>query len=250
MIFDTIIKQAKFTSKQYNLKLVEYCVGNLFTHTVIEYNNKKYMGLTLTPKDEGEVYLTEYTSLEDIFEKSKYYDISKRAVALSAINAVGQFLLDMEKIELKDNLRTLLSEFINSHSSKEDKIVFIGNLSPVVLKLKQSGKDVDVFCRQTNDKYLGVYNDIFEYEGVSKADIVVITGASLIGSTIDALLRFTHKAKIVLLAGFSAGGYYKWYENMGITHIASVTTSGFVVNKNTVLEDIFDQQCYLKEIGN
>jgi hypothetical protein len=250
VIFDTLIEQARLTSKQYNLKLVECCVGSFFTHTVIESENKKYIGLTLTPKDEGEIYLTEYTSLDDVFDKSKYYDISKRAVALSAVNAVGQFLFDMEKIDLKDNLRTLLADFINNHSSKEDKIVFIGNLSPVVLKLKQSGKNVDVFCRQTNDKYLGVYNDIFEYEGISKADIVVITGASLIGSTIDAVLKFTQKARIVILAGFSAGGHYAWYENMGITHIASVTTSGFVMSKNTVMEDIFEQKCYLKEIGN
>lgn len=250
MIFDTLIKQVKLTSQQYNLKLVEYCVGSLLTHTVVEYKNKKYIGLTLTPKDEGEVYLTEYTSLEDIFEKSKYYDISKRAVALSAINAVGQFLLDMEKRELKDNIRVVLSDFLNRNSSKEDKIVFVGNLSPVVLKLKQSGKNVDVFCRQTNDKYLGIYNDIFEYEGVSKADIVVITGASLIGSTIDAVLKFTQKARIVILAGFSAGGYYQWYENMGITHIVSISTEDFIINKYTVIEDIFEQKCYLKEIGN
>jgi len=250
VIFDTLTKQARVASKQYDLKLVEYCVGSVFTHTVVEYKNKKYIGLTLTPKEEGEVYLTEYESLEDIFEKSKYYDISKRAVALSAVNAVGQFLLDMEKIELKDNLRALLSDFINHNSSKEDRIVFVGNLSPVVLKLKQSGKNVDVFCRQTSDKHLGIYNDIFEYEGVSKADIVVITGASLIGSTIDAVLKFTQKAKIVILAGFSAGGHYKWYENIGITHIASIYTDGFVMNKNTVLEDIFEQKCYLMETSN
>ncbi|QOG11986.1 Rossmann-like domain-containing protein [Arcobacter sp. FWKO B] len=250
MILNKLIEYAKICAKQHNLVLLDFGMGDTLTYTKIGFLDKVFIGLTITPKKEGDLFNCEYVDLEDILNKGKYFDVAKRAQALSAINAIGQFLSSYENIDLQGNLREVLTDFINHKSSKTDKIVFIGNLSPVVLRLKQHGKDVNVFCRQESDKHLGVYNDIFEYEGVSQADIVVITGASLIGSTIDALLKFTQKARIVILAGFSAGSYPKWYSNLGITHVASINTNGFKICNNTTLEDIFERKCYLVEVSN
>jgi len=251
VIFLRLLDEALRCAKENDLKLLSFSMGDLLTHTKILYKDQVFIGVTITPRNEGDLFASEYESLEQLLNGGKTYDISKRAFALSAINAIGQFLLSLNKPVFGENLRTELSSKIVTLSKKDDKIVFIGNLSPVVTRLKQLGKNVTVFCRESNNKHIGIYNDIFEYEAVSQADIVVITGASLIGSTIDAILKFTTNTKAVILAGFSAGGYPKWYEGVGITHIGSIYLEDFVLDKkDTTLDKIFDQKCYFVEIGN
>ena len=92
--------------------------------------------------------------------------------------------------------------------------------------------------------------DIFEYEAISKADIVVITGATLIGSTIDAILKFTSNAKMVVLAGFSAGANPEWFKNKNIDYIGSISLKD--CKKEDVLlndlETIFKNGCYITKI--
>ncbi len=82
----------------------------------------------------------------------------------------------------------------------------------------------------------------------------MITGAALIGSTIDALLKFTSKARMVILSGFSAGANPLWLNNLGLTHVASISLSDCSkveletdLEKND-LELIFKNKAYIKEL--
>lgn len=250
MIFHQLLEYALLCAKQHSLTLVDFGIGDEFVYTKIGVLNQEFIGITITPKGEGEVLIPQYSNLYELLEQSRGFDVSKRALGLSAINAIGQFLLKFDTPKLESNLRQTLIEFLQNNYTKNDKIVFIGNLSPVVMKLQETKANIQVFCRQKNDSQQNIYNDIFEYEALENADIVVITGASLIGSTIDAMLKYTQKARIVILAGFSAGGYYKWYSNLGITHVASINTNGFKICNNTTLEEIFERKCYLVEVGN
>jgi uncharacterized protein len=246
MIFDKLKKKALQSAKENSLELVDFGIYNLFTYARISNGKKIFIGVTLTPKDEGEITLLTYSSINEIL-KTKSYDLAFRAVALATINAIGQYELSKSKVKLKSNLREELSNLILKNSTELDRIVFVGNLSPVVKKLRSNQRDVTVFCRMDTNPKEKVYNDIFEYEAVSKASIVVITGASLIGSTIDALLKFTQKAKMVILAGFSAGTYPRWFEQIDFTHIASTYLEGCSVEtiKQNNLEDIFQNPCYI-----
>ena len=92
----------------------------------------------------------------------------------------------------------------------------------------------------------GVYNDIFEYEAVSRASVVVITGAALIGSTIDAILKFTQNARAVIVAGFSAGAHPSWFEDTGLTHVVSTYLGDFSpeIIKRDNLKDVFENPSY------
>lgn len=246
MILDKLKQKALNCAKRNGLELVEFCIYDTFTYAVVRAGEKSFKGLTLTPNKEGELGEIAFSSIKEILQSSSY-DIALRAVTLAVINAVGQYKLSKEKIDFKGNIQQELSKELLENTSEMDKIVFIGHLGPVVANLREKGRDVTVFCRTQTDPLNGIYNDIFEYEAVSKASVVVITGASLIGSTIDALLKFTKNARAVFLAGFSAGAHPSWFENTGLTHIASTCLWDFspeIIKQNN-LEDVFKNPSYL-----
>ncbi len=251
MILDDLKNKALNCAKENNLEFIDFEICDLLTYVRVSDKKKIFTGVALTPKGEGQLETIQCSSIKEILQ-SKTYDISLRAVTLATINAIGQYTLSKEKLELRENLREELTKLIMKNSNELDKIVFIGHLSPVVNKLKENKYDVTVFCRTKTDSQNKVYNDIFEYEAVSEASIVVITGAALIGSTVDALLQFTKKAKMVILAGFSAGVYPLWLDNIGFTHIASTYLENFSpeIIKQNKLEDVFQNPCYIYHLKN
>lgn len=179
-------------------------------------------GVALSPRNEGTPTPLTLQNLEGIIDAGSGFDPFKRAMALAAINAVGQYALARENPETAADLRALIIEKILENSTQQTRIAVIGYLRPVVERLKREGRQVEVFCREYRNPQEGVYNDIFEYEAVGEAEIMLITGAALIGSTVDALIALSPKARMRILSGFSAGVYPAWLEGSGITHVASL----------------------------
>lgn len=245
MLLNQLKEKALESAIKDKLSLKEFLLDKTFTFCIISDGKNDFIGLTLTPKDEGELNSIQLNTIEDILSTHNY-NLALRAVSLALINAIGQYELSKKNIPLKPNLRIELHETIYNLSCEDDNIVFIGNLKPVVKKLSVSRKNISVFCRSMTDEKNGVYNDIFEYEAVEKADVVIITGAALIGSTIDALLKFTSKAKAVILSGFSAGLNPSWLEGFPITHVASTSLKESKKENilNISLEEIFNNSCY------
>ncbi len=250
MILEKLKQKALEYAKQEGLKLIDFDLCEQFTYAKVAKDTKQFTGVTLTPKNEGELNKIDHFTIEEILNE-KSYDISIRALSVALINAIGQYAISKDGIELQGNIQENLAKKLLELSDKKDKIVFIGHLTPVVAKLRAEGRDVDVFCRTQSDFKNGVYNDIFEYEALSCADIVVVTGASLIGSTVDAVLKFSFGARMVILAGFSAGADPKWYENLGFTHVTSTYLEEFGVDiiKRNNLGDVFKNPSYFKELN-
>ncbi|RYA23931.1 hypothetical protein CRU96_05850 [Malaciobacter halophilus] len=248
MILDILKQQALQSAKKNSLTLKSFKICEPFTYVEVTNKTKTSIGVALSPSDEGDLKNNNFKSIEDILEDDSF-NLASRAITLATINAIGQYELQENPPLLKKNLRVESCEFLLKNSTKEDKMVFIGNLKPVIKKLKENSRDVAVFCRRKKELNNEVYNDIFEYEAVSKADIVVITGAALIGSTFDALLKFATKAKIVMVSGFSAGLNPIWLKNSNVTHVASLylkDCSKEKIEKNP-FEDIFENSCYLQK---
>lgn len=250
MILDKLKMHALKSIEKNNLKLKKIYIGKVFTYVLVcdeNDENETSIGITLTPIKEDSS--KEFSSLEEILKDNSYLSLS-RAIALAAINAVGQYEIKKQNFLLEDNLREAIFNLIMENYKKDDKIVFVGNLKPLVKKLKEDNKDVEVFCRAKVETKIGVYNDIYEYEAVDKANIVMITGASLIGSTIDALLKFTSNARLVILSGFSAGANPIWLNHLGITHVASIDMENCSQEdlQKDDLELIFNNKCYIKEL--
>lgn len=249
MILDELKQQALQSAKKNSLILKSFKICEPFTYVEVTNKTKSFIGVALSPIDEGDLENINFKNIEDILEDDSF-NLASRAIILTTINAIGQYELQENPPSLKKNLRVASCEFLLENSTKKDKIVFIGNLKPVIKKLKENSRDVAVFCRRKKELNSEVYNDIFEYEAVSKADIVVITGAALIGSTFDAILKFATNAKIIMVSGFSAGLNPVWLKNSNVTHIASLylkDCSKDKIEKNP-FEDIFENSCYLQKI--
>jgi len=249
LILKQLQQNALKSVKNNNLILKDYHIGETFTHVFISDGKKEYLGVTLSAKNEGESKPCHFDSLSDILQHQSF-NIASRTVILSAINAVGQYELRSKDLDLKANLRQELFNLINNNSNEDEKIVFIGNLKPLVKKLRENNKDVTVFCRTKVEPDQKVFNDIFEYEAISQANIVIITGASLIGSTIDAMLKFTNKAKMVIISGFSVGLDPIWLKGLGIDYVASLYLENYTKQKiqNDPFESIFDNRCYIQKL--
>ena len=82
-----------------------------------------------------------------------------------------------------------------------------------------------------------------------RADIVVITAASLIGSTIDALLALKRPGQIVVIAGFSGSCDPRWYEGLGINYAAGIDLDRCDDPQSLDLNNIFSYPGYFEKIG-
>ena len=220
-LFQHLKKEAWTYAQSKNVVLEECGVTKTCVYVIVKTEAKKSIGTTLTPHAEG-LNAIKSESIKEIFDYSDAYNPLQRAVALALINALGQHALGDDIEVSKAGTRSLLPQKILEMTQAGDEIVFIGNLEPVVAKLKQEGRNPIVFCRQKKAYEEAIYSDIFEYEAISKSKIAIITGAALIGSTIDALLAMSPKNAIRIMAGFSAAAHPLWLRGRGLTHVASM----------------------------
>jgi uncharacterized protein (DUF4213/DUF364 family) len=247
MLFDNLKAKALEIIKEDGLSFLDGGIGKTLTCVSLKTKNGAVSGVALSPKNEGEPLVFKKDSIENLLLDAQSFSPNKRSIGLAIINAIGQYQLQKDPIQYYPNLRVALSKHIQKLTCKESKIVFIGHLVPVVNALKQIRDNVIVFCRQKSDIQNGVYNDIYEYEALEDADVVVITGAALIGSTIDAILAMCSPKAHIILAGFSAGIYPLWLKDTAICEVASINLANVPLAKllNYSVEDIFVHQGYI-----
>ncbi len=247
MIYHDLRHKALQYVKAHEITVDSSFINDHFYGCIVQGGGRKSVGVCLKPKGEGSKAAAKSGDLADMIGTN--YCVHSRAAGVAAINALGQHAMAPGSGE--KNLRELLSTQIMHRCGQKSRIVFIGHLEPVVAKLRQNGYDPQVFCRQRVDTNARIYNDIYEYEAISKADMVIITGASLIGSTIDAMLAFTRPRQTVILAGFSAGAYPGWYKNTGVDYVASIDlgTCTKAGAKALDMAKVFAYPAYFEKIG-
>lgn len=221
MLFHQLTQAARQAAHVHGLRLCEFTLGALLTHVRVTDGTRTASGVCLTPTREGQPTPIRTDSLDAIWEEGGKFDVYRRALALGAANAVGQWQRASIPSTDSAGMRDLLLRHLVEDSTPDTAIVFIGHLRPVVAALRSAGRRPLVFCRAENDPEQGVYNDIFEYEGLAGAEVVVMTGAALIGSTADAVIRASSGARRRYAVGFSAGANPEWFRGSGITHVAS-----------------------------
>lgn len=220
-IFQHLMIKAREYALEHHLSVEDFGVSASMIYAIVHGDNKRTIGVTLIPHGEGDLCALEGKCIEEIFDHALTFNPLKRAFALALINAIGQHALH-NTFSPADNTRSLLVQQILEMTHVGDEIVFVGNLAPVVAKLKEEGRNPIVFCRQKNNESERIYSDIFEYETIQTAPIAIITGATLIGSTLDALLKLSPPQSIRILAGFSAGAHPSWFKGSGLTHVTSM----------------------------
>ncbi len=248
-IFEHLMAKAREYSLKNCVEVVEYGMNDNMIYVIVGDDLKKSIGVTLNSKEESYVKTLKGDSVEEIFKYAKEFNPLQRAFALATINALGQHAQDKE-LEFEEDLRELLTKKVLEFSGEDDEVTFVGNLKPVVMKLAQNNRKPVVFCRNKEHYSDVVYSDIFEYEMIQKESVAVITGASLIGSTIDALIKLSPKNSPRILAGFSAAAHPSWFKGTGVTHIASLSI-GLDFRESLLKgewEKVFDHKAYFVEV--
>ena len=251
MLFHQLTQAARQAAHVHGLRLCEFTLGALLTHVRVTDGTRMASGVCLTPTREGHPTPIRTDTLEAIWEEGGKFDVYRRALALGAANAVGQWQRASIPSTDPAGMRGLLLRHLIEDSTPDTAIVFIGYLRPVVAGLRAAGRRPLVFCRAENDPEQGVYNDIFEYEGLAGAEVVVMTGAALIGSTADAVIRASSGARRRYAVGFSAGANPEWFRGSGITHVAAPLLADLPreIPARNDLEALFSYPAYCEEIS-
>jgi len=251
MLFHQLTQAARQAAHVHGLRLCEFTLGALLTHVRVTDGTRTASGVCLTPTREGQPTPIRTDSLGAIWEEGGKFDVYRRALALAAANAVGQWQRASIPSTDPTGMRDLLLRHLVEDSTPDTAIVFIGHLRPVVAGLRAAGRRPLVFCRAGNDPEQGVYNDIFEYEGLAGAEVVVMTGAALIGSTADAVIRASSGARRRYAVGFSAGANPEWFRGSGITHVAAPLLADLPreIPARNDLEALFSYPAYCEEIS-
>ena len=251
MLFHQLTQAARQAAHAHGLRLCEFTFGAVLTHVRVTNGTRTASGVCLTPAGEGYPAPIRTDSLEAIWEEGRKFDVYRRALALAAANAVGQWQRASTPWSGPTGMRDLLLRHLLEDSTPDTAIVFIGHLRPVVAGLRAAGRNPLVFCRADKDPEQGMYNDIFEYEGLAGAEIVIMTGAALIGSTADAVIGASAKARHRYAVGFSAGANPEWFRGSGITHVASPLLADLPreIPARNDLEALFDFPAYCEEVS-
>lgn len=250
MLFHQLTLAARQAAPIHELRLRDFTIGALLTQVRVTDGTRMASGVCLTPTGEGRPTTVRVDGLEAIWEEGRRFDVYHRALALAAANAVGQWQRASTPWPGAAGMRDLLLRHLLDASTPDTAIVFIGHLRPVVAGLCAAGRSPLVFCRADNDPEQGVYNDIFEYEGLAGAEIVIMTGAALIGSTADAVIGASARARRRYAVGFSAGANPEWFRGSGITHVASPLLADLPreIATHNDIEAVFNYPAYCEEV--
>jgi len=108
---------------------------------------------------------------------------------------------------------------------REDSVAVVGYIRPLVGKLRAKAREVHVFER--NPQLRGdALPDTFVDPILPKADIVVISGSSLVNGTLDMLLELSKGARLVVFAGPTASTLPEPLFKQGVKIIAGVRAKG------------------------
>jgi hypothetical protein len=129
------------------------------------------------------------------------WDIRARIVGIATLNALSQIALD----KLAREIWPFGGDIVD-HLTTQGKIaVVVGNMQPIVVKLRETAKQVHVLERSMELRNESTLPDTAAEQIVPESDIVLITGTAIENGTIDRLLELSANAEEVAIVGPTAG---------------------------------------------
>lgn len=228
----------KRKSQLESLKLSRVCISLCYTAVMLDND---YVGLCHTPtEDIGHSHWGRrrgfhgFKALE-IAQLANSFDMIERTVGIAALNALSQHLMDSEGYE-----RQLGMDIFSAIDVKEkDSVAVVGYIRPLVGKLRAKVREVHVFER--NPQLRGdALPDTFVDSMLPKADVVFISGSSVVNGTLDRLLELSEKAKFVAVAGPTASMLPDPLFERGVNLVAGVRAKG-----SEVLEAVAEAKAFV-----
>lgn len=191
-----IERKKKFLS---GLELSKVSVGLCYTGVML---SNEYAGLCHTPiEDIPHTHVKRMRNfhgmkVNEALSLARSLSMLERSIGIATINAVSQLIMDQEEYPRK----TDVDIFDSIDLSGCNNAAVIGYIRPLVGKLRGKLPSVHVFER--NPQLRGdALPETFAYQFLPKADVVLITGSSIVDGTIDHLLELSKNAKFTAVAG-------------------------------------------------
>ena len=207
-----------------DLKISRACVGISHTAAMIENG---YVGLCHTPLEdmgqpiwEPKLRFHGARALE-IAQLANSLNMVERAIAIATLNALSQYVMDLEEREREFGVD--VSDAIEVRG--EDSAAVIGYMRPIVERLRAIAREVYLFER--NPQLRGdALPDALVDSILPKADVVVVSGASLVNGTLDRLLELSKGARFVAVAGPTASVLPEPLFERDVKVVAGIRTKG------------------------
>ncbi len=214
MILNIIKKRIEKISNGFSIE--DFSFGLPYSYVIVEKDGKCSMGVAMTMPEEVQHYENRFhdVSTSTFISAIESKNIIERTLALATVNAVSQYY-----ININNSIQMDINEIITHLNGK---VGVIGNMPPLVKELKENGKNVYIFERNTRLWHEEVLSDTLEYSMLPEMDIVISTASVLVNNTIDLIVERSKNAKSVILVGATGQILPELLKGTGITHIASM----------------------------
>lgn len=206
------------------LKLSSTCVSIFYTAVMLENN---YVGLCYTPREDighptGKPRPSfRGTRVVETAQMANSLDMIERAVGIATLNAISQYLMEFEGYERQFGVDA--SNVLKLR--KRDRVVVVGYIRPIVEKLRAKVRELRVLERNPQMRGDALPDTLAEVI-VPKADVVVISGSSLVNGTLDRLLELSKRARLTGVVGPTASMLPEPLFKRGANVVAGVQAKG------------------------
>ncbi|MBQ2635490.1 MAG: DUF364 domain-containing protein [Methanobrevibacter sp.] len=172
--------------------------------------------------------------LDDIFCDN----VLRRTLGIAALNALSNLIWENNDSEYEPEMG--IDAFDEIDVTKYEKTVVVGALIPMLKKLIANGNDFTILeqdPRTLKDREMKFYapsEDAYKY--VPDADLLVITGVTILNGTLSSLLEMAKPEAEILITGPTASMLPDVFFKNGVT-----MTGGIVVTKADELLDIISE---------
>ena len=202
------------------IEIVDYAIGAKYSYAIVEGKHGRAMGTAYVPLEDIEKGHSRVPKISVVGSMLSSTNIFEKSLGVAVLNAVSQYLLwNMGKGK---NFKITYENIIEKVAKmcKGCKTVVVGNMVPVVSRLKEMG--MDVVALERNPRFrAGALADIFAPRIVPEAEVLIVSGTTLVNDTLDYILSLAERARIMALVGPS-GSVYPSDILEGITHIAGL----------------------------
>lgn len=206
--------------------VIDYAVGLRYCYVVVEGSSGRSMGVAITPIEDilgVRLELPSIPKIKALLNLVSSLNTLEKALGIALLNALSSYLLWV--IGYRDGIDIYEGNIFNTMINiVKEPVVVIGNMQPLVKKLRDSGiNDIVITERNPCIRCGLALSDAVTPRIISKAKTLIVTGATLVNDTIDYIISLTKSKSKIILVGPTASIHPKAALNLGIHAIASLT---------------------------
>src|SRR3989339_1224219 len=160
----------------------------------------------------------------DLMEYALDDNVLKAAVGIATINALSAILLEDDHCPYKPSAYGNALDLIQI--TGEDTVVMVGAFPPFIKRIQEITKKL--FVIEKNPRVVGkgdavqIEPEARLQELIPKADILIITGVTLVNNTLEPILGLARNARDILVVGPTASVYPAPLFKRGVTVLGGV----------------------------